>query len=108
MENYRNILLGYFIEYKNFVGTIEICDGHYCGHLKDISDFVNYQAQTIEEMFEEYKKAIDDYIELKKELVTCSETLTNSCKYNCMNCICRECEEREFCEFDCSPIGCGH
>lgn len=54
--------IGKFNAYKGFVGTIEMTDGEYHGRLLDISDFVNYIADSLEELEEEYHKAVDEYL----------------------------------------------
>ena len=61
---------GQFVEYKGYVGSIEysIEDGVYYGSLLNIKDFVNYEGDNIEELYEYYHEAVDDYIEFKKEL----------------------------------------
>ena len=64
------MLIGYLTEYKGYEGTIEYDyedDIHY-GKLINIEDFVNYNAKNVEDLYEQYKNAIDDYIEIKKEL----------------------------------------
>lgn len=64
------MLFGYFTEYKGYKGTIEYDyeDNIHYGKLLNIEDFVNYQADKVEDLYEHYKNAIDDYIEIKKEL----------------------------------------
>ena len=59
---------GVFNEYKGFTGSIEYSFEDKChyGRLLNISDLVNYEADTIEDLYEEFCKAVDDYIELKK------------------------------------------
>ena len=59
--------IGKFVEYKGYVGSIEcdVEDRIYFGKLLDIEDLVNYEAKDITTLFEEYCKAIDDYIEFK-------------------------------------------
>ena len=107
MENFENILLGRFVEYKKFIGTIEISNGKYCGHIENTKDIITYNANTIEEMFEEYKKVIDTYISTKKEQVTCNDFLTSDCTFSCHNCRCRFCEKRTVCSYNYIPMYCG-
>lgn len=54
--------IGKFKEYKGFVGSIEITDGKQHGIILDIDDFVNYTANSLEELEEEFHKAVDDYL----------------------------------------------
>lgn len=62
--------LGTFIEYKGFIGTIEYDseDKIHYGSLDNIKDFVNYQADSVEQLYEEFHKSVDDYLELCKEI----------------------------------------
>lgn len=64
--------VGYFVGYKGYKGTIEfdIEDSVYYGSLVYIKDFVNYHANSPEELYDAYCKAIDDYIEFKEEVNT--------------------------------------
>lgn len=65
------MIVGQFIEYKGYVGSIEYNPGdkktHY-GSLLNTDDFVNYCADNILELEKEYHSAVDDYIEFKKEI----------------------------------------
>lgn len=54
--------IGKFKAYKGFVGTIEMTDGKHHGKLLDINGFVNYTADSLEELEEEYHKAVEDYL----------------------------------------------
>lgn len=58
--------LGTFVEYKGFVGTIEYSseDKIHYGSIENTKDFVNYEANSIEELYKEFHKAIDDYLSL--------------------------------------------
>ena len=60
--------IGKFKPYKGFVGTIEVDDGGHHGKLLDIDDFVNYTANSLEELETEYHKAVDDYLSFLNEL----------------------------------------
>lgn len=62
--------IGKFIEYKGYVGSIEYSseDGVYHGKLLNIEDFINYEGYTVEELYQCYQEAVDDYIEFKKEV----------------------------------------
>lgn len=63
--------IGQFYEYRGYVGTIEYYseENLYHGKLLFLNgDFVNYEANNIVELWKNYRKAIDDYIEFKKEM----------------------------------------
>lgn len=57
-----------FEPYKGFEGSIEITDGKYHGIILNIDDFVNYVADSLEELQKEFHKAVDDYLVVLKEL----------------------------------------
>ena len=61
------MLIGKFMEYKGFVGSIEFdaINKIYHGKLLNIEDLVNYKADNIINLHEQYHLAIDDYIEMK-------------------------------------------
>lgn len=61
---------GQFVEYRGYIGSIEYSseDHVYHGSLLGIRDLVNYDGTSIEELYKYYQEAVDDYIELKKEL----------------------------------------
>lgn len=58
--------IGTFVEYKGYAGSIEYSteDKIYYGSLLDIRDFISYEADTIEELFEEFHKTVDDYLSM--------------------------------------------
>lgn len=62
------MLIGKFLEYKGFVGSIEFdaVNKIYHGKLLDIEDLVSYQAYNIIDLHEQYHLAIDDYIDFMK------------------------------------------
>lgn len=64
------MIFGQFIEYRGHVGSIEYSpeDGVYYGSLLGIKDFVNYEGNTIEELYKYYQEAVDCYVDLKNEL----------------------------------------
>lgn len=63
--------IGTFSKYRGFIGTIEysIEDMIYHGSIENIRDFVNYEADNIEELFEEFHKAVDDYLDFCKVII---------------------------------------
>lgn len=62
--------IGQFVEYKGYVGSIEYDheDNIYSGKLLNIDNLVNYYADNIFKLEEEYHDAVDDYIEFKKKI----------------------------------------
>lgn len=62
--------IGTFNEYKGFIGTIEYSaeDRTHHGSIKNIRDYVNYEANNIEELFEEFHKTVDNYLDFCKEI----------------------------------------
>lgn len=57
-----------YICYKDYRGLIFKEKEGYRGKLLDIPDFVNFEGDTVTLCKEEFFKAVDDYIEFKKEL----------------------------------------
>ena len=66
----RLLRIGQFVEYKGYVGSIEydLEDRIYYGQLLDIDDSVGYHADNIISLEKSYHEAVEDYIELKKEI----------------------------------------
>lgn len=62
------MLIGYFEPYKDYKGTIEysIENGYYGKII--CKDLINYEAKNVEKLYEEFKSAVDDYIEFQKEV----------------------------------------
>ena len=62
--------IGQFVRYKGYVGSIDFCpeDKIHYGEILDIDAFVNYQAKDVISLHDEFHKAVDDYIEFKKEI----------------------------------------
>lgn len=60
--------IGQFVEYKGYIGSIEYDpeDKIHYGHLLNVDDPVVYYGNTVEELYEYYCKAIDDYIEKRQ------------------------------------------
>lgn len=50
--------------YRNYQGTIEYSstDNTFFGKIKDIKDLITYEAQTIEELEEKFREAVDSYL----------------------------------------------
>ena len=60
--------IGKFYEYRGYTGSIEFSSDDQCyfGRLLNINDLVHYEANTVEELNEEFKEAVDDYIDFKE------------------------------------------
>lgn len=65
--------IGTFKKYRGYYGSIEYSpdDDIHFGKINNIKDLVNYEANTIEELRDEFHKAVDDYITF------CNETSIN-------------------------------
>lgn len=68
------MLIGYFKEHKGYIGTIEYSpeDDVLYGKLLNIKDLVNYESlygsKNILDLYRQFQEAVDDYLELKKEV----------------------------------------
>lgn len=66
------MIIGTFVEYKGFTGTIEydFKDRIYHGSLLNIEDSISYHTKfnNIGMLFERYKEAIDRYIRTRNEV----------------------------------------
>lgn len=62
--------IGKFNKYRDYIGSIEYSsdDDVLFGRLLNIGDLVYYEAEKVEELEEEFHKAVDDYIKFKMEL----------------------------------------
>lgn len=52
------------LSYKGFTGSVEFSkeDNVFFGQIKDINGFVNYEADSEQELPEAFHQAVDDYI----------------------------------------------
>ena len=57
------------LSYKDYTSTVKYDDGIYHGRINNINDFVNYETPSESEVIDEFKKAVDDYIKFKKEVL---------------------------------------
>ena len=59
-----------YFEYKGYLGSCKVSIEDNClhGKIEFISDLVNYEAQTTEELRKEFELAVDDYLEHCKEV----------------------------------------
>ena len=84
--------IGYFVDYRGHIGSIEYDeeDKLLYGKITDIKDFVNYHANSIIDLEKHYKEAVDDYIDLKKEIET-NNTAINLTEEQFYNTHCKMC-----------------
>lgn len=64
------LLIGEFKEYKGYTGSVEYSmdDRIHFGKILKIDDHVDYEAKDIIDLEYQFHKAVDDYIEFKKEV----------------------------------------
>ena len=62
--------IGTFSDYKGYLGSIiyEEEINMYHGVLINTHDLVNYQAYTLDDLYYEFKCAVDDYLDFKEEI----------------------------------------
>lgn len=58
------------LKYKGYEGYVHfsIEDNLYYGWILDIKDLVDYNSETEEDIENQFRLAVDDYIEFKKEI----------------------------------------
>lgn len=63
-------ICGTFYSYKGYEGVYEYSeeDNVYWGKISNTDDFVLFEGFDLSELYQSFKNAIDDYIELKKEI----------------------------------------
>ena len=62
------MMIGKFLQYRGYVGSIEYSseDNLHHGKLLNIDDLVTYEADNVIDLEKQYRKAVDDYIEIKE------------------------------------------
>lgn len=58
--------IGRFDKYRGFVGSIEYTDQKYHGRILNLYTFVDYSAESLEQLEIEFHKAADNYLEKVK------------------------------------------
>lgn len=58
------------LEYKEFIGSVNYTDEDECfyGRVEGINDLVTFEGSSVKELKKSFKAAVEDYIELCKEL----------------------------------------
>ena len=61
---------GTFCEYRGCVGSIDYSseDKIHFGKLLNTDDLVNYEADSIESLYDEFHKAVNDYLDTQRRL----------------------------------------
>lgn len=61
---------GTFYSYKGYEGTYEFSkeDNVYWGKISNTDDLVLFEGKNLSELYQSFKNAVDDYIEIKKEI----------------------------------------
>lgn len=56
--------------HRGYTGSIEYCcaDKVFHGKVLDVHDLVTYEADTERDLYDEFKEAVDDYVESLKAL----------------------------------------
>ena len=54
------------MEYKGYVGSVEFSeeDGKFFGKVQGIRSLISYEGTTARELIEDFRGAVDDYLEL--------------------------------------------
>lgn len=58
------------LEYKGYTGTIEFSeeDNLFFGKVRGIRSLISYEGKAIDELIEDFQGAVDDYLNLCKEI----------------------------------------
>jgi predicted HicB family RNase H-like nuclease len=54
------------LHYKDFIGSVRFSeeDAVFYGKIEGINDLVSFEGQTVEEIRQSFREAVDDYVEL--------------------------------------------
>lgn len=65
-----DIVDGIFYSYKGYEGTYEFSkeDNLYWGKISNTDDLILFEGNDLSELYQSFKDAVDDYIEIKKEI----------------------------------------
>lgn len=57
------------LKYKDFIGSVNFSttDGVFFGKIEGIKSMVSFEGETVKELEQDFKNAVDDYIEYCKE-----------------------------------------
>jgi len=68
-RNYRRVKMN-LIKYKGYMGTVEYSpeDKVLFGKIAFINDLVTFEAMTVKDLEENFREAVDDYIETCRQL----------------------------------------
>jgi predicted HicB family RNase H-like nuclease len=60
------------LEYKDFIGSVNYTDEDECfyGKMEGINDLITFEGASVKELKKGFKDAVEDYLELCKELNT--------------------------------------
>ena len=61
---------GIFYDYKGYKGVYEYSreDDTYYGKISNTNDLVLFEGRNLTELYQSFREAIDDYIEIRKEI----------------------------------------
>lgn len=54
--------IGKFKKYRGYTGTIELTDNVHHGKIIKTDETITYEASSIEQLYQNFKKAVDSYI----------------------------------------------
>ena len=59
-----------YFNYKGYQGSVKVSVEDNClhGKIEHINDLVNYEAETVEQLAQEFKLAVDSYLNTCKEM----------------------------------------
>lgn len=64
------VISGAFYSYNGYEGTYEFSkeDNVYWGKISNTDDLILFEGNDLSELYQSFKDAVDDYIEIKKEI----------------------------------------